>query len=273
MGEVAYLKEYQQHSKALELVKSAGGLATINEQKLAKIEAMLPAVDRENHTAGRGNTQTTNQLMTLTMMSDSPYRRIRQCLAQIESKRSAIEETAFSLKKEQIKIKRLRATNDELDAVEADELEHKLYRSRDYIDAAYKELAVFLETKQEIQEAHNIPDDWDERDAELAEIDNHIKMAFRQAHRDMMNTGRIGLGNMEYLEQFGIHPQTAQRIIANYIQEEEKMIDEGQMPTVNRLYSFLDKMAETFHNAHEDVLNRIGIKELIKDEYLYLENK
>jgi hypothetical protein len=194
-------------------------------------------------------------------------------LAQIESKRSAIEETAFSLKKEQIKIKRLRATNDELDAVEADELEHKLYRSRDYIDAAYKELAVFLETKQEIQEAHNIPDDWDERDAELAEIDNHIKMAFRQAHRDMMNTGRIGLGNMEYLEQFGIHPQTAQRIIANYIQEEEKMIDEGQMPTVNRLYSFLDKMAETFHNAHEDVLNRIGIKELIKDEYLYLENK
>ena len=28
------------------------------------------------------------------------------------------------------------------------------------------------------------------RDAEEAEIDHHIKQAFRQAHRDMVNTGQ-----------------------------------------------------------------------------------
>ena len=89
----------------------------------------------------------------------------------------------------------------------------------------------------------------------------------------MVNTGRIGLGNMEYLEQYGIHIQTATKVIADYIAGEDKMISEGKMPTVRHLYAFLDRMAETFHDAHKDVLNRIGIKELIKDEFLYLEDK
>ena len=54
-------------------------------------------IDRVNHTAGRSNTQTTNQLMTLTMMTDSPYRRLRQCMSQIERKRSALEESYFKM--------------------------------------------------------------------------------------------------------------------------------------------------------------------------------
>ena len=51
------------------------------------------------------------------------------------------------------------------------------------------------------------------------------------------------------------------------------MIASGKMPTVKHLYAFLDRMAETFHDAHKDVMKRIGIKELIKEEFLYLEDK
>ena len=143
----------------------------------------------------------------------------------------------------------------------------------DYIDCAFKEFATIQCAYDEIRESHNIPETWDERDAEEAEIDHHIRQAFRQAHRDMVNQGRIGLGNMEYMEQYGIHIQTATKIIADYIVKEDKMIAEGKMPTVKHLYDFLDKMAETFHDAHKAVMNRIGIKELIKDEFLYLEKK
>ncbi len=75
------------------------------------------------------------------------------------------------------------------------------------------------------------------------------------------------------MEQYGIHIQTATKIIADYIAGEDKMIAEGNMPTVNHLYAFLDRMAYTFHDAHKDVMKRIGIKELIKDEFLYLEDK
>ena len=263
----------EEHKSHLALQESVGGLATITDEKLAIISQKMVAIDRANNTAGRSETQTTNQLMTLTMLTDSPYRRLRQCLAQIEKKRSALDEAYFKMKKKQVLIKQWYEKGDEMSVLKAQEAEHSLMRSKNYIDGAFKEIATFQCAYDEIREAHNIPENWDERDAEEAEIDHHIKQAFRQAHRDMVNTGRIGLGNMEYMEQYGIHLQTATKVIADYIAGEDKMISEGKMPTVRHLYAFLDRMAETFHDAHKDVLNRIGIKELIKDEFLYLEDK
>ena len=255
------------------LQKSVGGLTTITDEKLAVIAKKMVEIDRANHTAGRSNTQNTNQLMSLTMMTDSPYRRLRQCMSQIENKRGALDEAYFKMKKQQIEIKDWYEEGSELSVINAQEAEHQMLRSKDYIDGAFKEIAVFQCAYDEIREAHNIPENWDERDAEEAEIDHHIKQAFRQAHRDMVKTGRIGLGNMEYMEQYGIHIQTATKIIADYIASEEKMIAEGKFPTVNQLYAFLDRMAEMFHDAHKDVMKRIGIKDLIKEDFLYLENK
>jgi len=194
-------------------------------------------------------------------------------MSQIERKRSALEESYFKMQKQKVLMKNWYEKGDELSVIKAREAESKMIRQKDYIDAAFKEIATFQCAYDEIRESHNIPEKWDERDAEEAEIDHHIKQAFRQAHRDMVNTGRIGLGNMEYMEQYGIHIQTATKIIADYITNEEKMIAEGKLPTVKHLYAFLDKMAETFHDAHKDVMDRIGIKELIKEEFLYLEKK
>ena len=255
------------------LQKSVGGLTTITDEKLAVIAKKMVEIDRANHTAGRSNTQNTNQLMSLTMMTDSPYRRLRQCMSQIENKRGALDEAYFKMKKQQIEIKDWYEEGSELSVINAQEAEHQMLRSKDYIDGAFKEIAVFQCAYDEIREAHNIPENWDERDAEEAEIDHHIKQAFRQAHRDMVSNGRIGLGNMEYMEQYGIHVQTATKMIYDYIISEDKMIAEGKLPTVNQLYAFLDKMADTFHDAHKDVMKRIGIKDLIKEEFLYLENK
>ena len=267
---VTQLSEYKGFQA---LQKSVGGLATITDEKLAVIAEKMVAIDRANHTAGRSQTQTTNQLMSLTMMTDSPYRRLRQCMSQIERKRTALEESYFKMQKKQLQIKLWYEKGDEMSVVRAKEAESGMIRQKDYIDAAFKEIATFQCAYDEIRESHNIPENWDEKDAELAEIDHHIKQAFRQAHRDMVNTGRIGLGNMEYLEQYGIHIQTATKIIADYIASEDEMISEGKLPTVRHLYAFLDRMAETFHDAHKDVMNRIGIKELIKEDFLYLENK
>ena len=86
-----------EHQSHLALQESVGGLATITNEKLAIISQKMVAIDRANNTAGRSNTQTTNQLMTLTMMTDSPYRRLRQCLSQIEKKRIALEESYFKM--------------------------------------------------------------------------------------------------------------------------------------------------------------------------------
>jgi hypothetical protein len=267
---VTQLSEYKGFQA---LQKSVGGLATITDKKLAIIAEKMVEIDRVNHTAGRSQTQTTNQLMSLTMMTDSPYRRLRQCMSQIEKKRTALEESYFKMQKSKVLIKQWYEKGDEISVIKAQEAESRMIRQKDYIDGAFKEIATFQCAYDEIRESHNIPEKWDERDAEEAEIDHHIKQAFRQAHRDMVNTGRIGLGNMEYMEQYGIHLQTATKVIADYIAGEDKMIASGKMPTVKHLYAFLDRMAETFHDAHKDVMQRIGIKELIKEEFLYLEDK
>jgi len=262
-----------EHKSHLALQESVGGLATITNEKLEIISKKMVAIDRANNTAGRSETQTTNQLMTLTMLTDSPYRRLRQCLAQIEKKRGALDETYFRMKKKQVLIKQWYEKGDEMSVLKAQEAEHALMRSKNYIDGAFKEIATFQCAYDEIRESYNIPENWDERDAEEAEIDHHIKQAFRQSHREMVGSGCITSGNMEYLEQYGIHIQTATRLIADYIASEDEMIAKGQMPTVAHLYAFLDRMAETFHDAHKTVMQRIGIKELVKEEFLYLEKK
>jgi tetrahydrodipicolinate N-succinyltransferase len=262
-----------QEKKGMELVNSVGGLATIGNKHIEKINKKMIEIDRANHTVGRTNTQTTNQLMTLTMTSSSAYRRLRQCLSQIEKKRQALDEAFFKMKKNVVLIKRWKEKGDELSLIKAEEKEHSIQRSKDYIDGAFKEIAVFQSAYEDIRISNNIPENWDEKDAEEAEIEHHIKQAFRQAHRDMVNNGTIGVGNMEYLEQYGIHIQTAQHILFNYIAEENKMIESGQFPTINRLYKFLDKMVEMFSKSHKSVLNDMGIKKLIKEEYLYKEKK
>ena len=246
-------------------------LAVIDSKKLAKISQRMVEIDRANLTAGKKNTQVTSQLMTLTMMCDAPYRRLRQVLAQIEKTRNAIEENIFNLRKKKVELRRLRESDDELDIIEGDHIEHGMQRGKIYLEGALKELAMFQETYDEIKKTHNIPDDWDEVNMEKEEIANHIRMAFRNGVRNIMTGGALGNGTLEYLEQFGIHPQTAHKMIAGYIEKTNKLIEEGRAPTVDHLYEFLDYCAETFQDAHKAVMKRIGIEELIKDEYLYQE--
>ena len=256
-----------------QLQQSVAGLATITDKKLAVISEKMVEMDRANHTTGRSQTQTTNQLMTLTMMSDSPYRNLRQCLSNIEKKRNALDEAFFEMKKKKVEIAQWYEDGSEMCVVKAQEAEHNMLRQKDYIDGAFKEIATFQCAYDDIKESHNIPDDWDEKAAEEEEITHHLRTAFKQSHRQMVSTGRIDVGNMEYLEQFGVHVQTATQLIGDYIKTEDEMIAEGKYPTVTHLYDFLDKMVALFQDSHKQVMTRIGIKDLIRDEFLYLENK
>tara|TARA_R100000656_G_scaffold103823_1_gene75618 strand:+ start:1059 stop:1850 length:792 start_codon:yes stop_codon:yes gene_type:complete len=249
------------------------GMATMTPNKIAKIRERMVEMDRANQSLGRKNTQTMNQLMTLTMLTESPYRMMRQCLTQIEKKRTAIEDSHFSAMTNTVNIKQLREKGDELSVIEAAKMEHGQSRHMIYIEGALKEIAVFQEAYDEIRKNHNIPENWDERDAELAEIRHHLRQAFRQSHRDMILTGTITQGNAEYLEQYGIHLQTARNVIAKYIATCEKLIEEGDVPNINHLYEFLDKVVEIFGNEYKHVMAHIGIDDLVRQEYLYRSNK
>ena len=58
-----------EHKSHLALQESVGGLATITDEKLAIISQKMVAIDRANNTAGRSETQTTNQLIDFVLLA------------------------------------------------------------------------------------------------------------------------------------------------------------------------------------------------------------
>ncbi len=83
---------YKEISKFLIEELPSYSLVSLTPKTLAKISDRMLEIDRAINVTGRSDTQTTNQLMTLNMLSDSPYRSLRQCLAQIEDRKKALEQ-------------------------------------------------------------------------------------------------------------------------------------------------------------------------------------
>ena len=85
----------------------------------------------------------------------------------------------------------------------------------------------------------------------------------------MTLNGSISQGNAEYLQQYGVHLQTAKNFIGKYIATCEKMLEEGLVPTINHYYEFLDGVVEVFGEEYKKVLNHIGVDNLIRQELLF----
>lgn len=256
----------------LAIQEISSGLTTMTCDKLAKLDQRMVEINRASKAFSKKNTQTTSQLMTITMLNDAPYRRLRQCCAEIQKKKDALVEIYFKHKKKKLEIAEWEKEDTPLNAILIEEAKYSIQSSKDNIDSALKEIAVFQEVYDEIKATHNIPDDWDERDMEDGEIEHHLKMIFRLCFKDVVHQGRLGMGTMEYLEQYGLHAMTCFDLTLQYVNSVDELMKKKEgMPTVNSLYDWLDEMAETFKDAHKDVLKRIGIQSLIKDEYLYME--
>ena len=241
------------------------------QKSLEKIANRLPELARALNTTGRRNTQTTSQLMTLNMAGDEPYRHLRQILVQIEKKKTSLEELAFKYRKDEIRKEKLLEKDDELARLSAQEIDCRMIRSRVYIEGAVKEIGMFQDVYDEIREAHGIPENWGELDREKGEIRHHIKMGFRMAFQEIMAHGMVGRGSAEYLEQFGVNPQGARKHLQDYIIANEEMLKNGQEPTIEHFHKFLDAMGDKYKDAHKANMKRIGIKNLIHDDFIFRE--
>jgi len=143
-----------------------------------------------------------------------------------------------------------------------------------YLEGALKEIASFQSAYKQICKNKGIPENWDERDFEKAEVRHHVRMAFLHAYRDMMAHGRLGMGTLEYLQQFGVNPQTALRLTARHIQGEQASIEESEdgnikVPAYEMLEEWLDNMENMFAEAYLQVINRIGLDSIHDDWYMY----
>ena len=270
----------QEHSSTqIDRVRRIGlditDLPTMTPEKISKIADKMVEIDRGINTLGKNNTHHTSQLMTLNMISAAPYRRLRQCITEIKSKRDALSEHYFRFKKEQLKIDKWKeeaAQGDELASIEVEQAAHNFNEARVYIEGALKELAVFQQAYEEIRVKNNIPVNWDEEDAEKDEIRHHIRQAFRQAFRDVTLTNQVSQGNAEYLEQYGIHLMTATTVIRSYVKHQEEEIEKGNLPTINTFYEFLDNCYELFGEEYIKVMKHIGLEKIVRPDLLYKHN-
>jgi len=259
--------ELQLSENVLDSLLPADG--SISKEGLQKICNRLPELERGKKAVGRKNSQTTSTLMTMTMIADSPYRQMKQCLSQIDNKRNALIESYFNTQKNKVKIAKWEESDNELDKVKAEEAKVQIEQAKVYAENAMKEIGMYQDIYDEIRESHNIPVDWDEEDYEASEIQHAIRMSFRQAIQNLMATDKIAISTVEYWEQFGIHPMVGEKLTREYMMSVRNEMNDGKLPSVQSMHLFLDQMVETFKDEHKHSLKRIGVDAIVNHSYIY----
>lgn len=257
--------------------KYLGELKIFDNTRLELIANNMPEINRASNSFGRTNSQFIDKLMSLTMISYSPYRYLHQCLSKIESRRQALSQHQFKLKRELLEIEKINnKLSDDPDNKELLlDLEEKIVNIQDsilYIEGALKEILVYQDAYNEIKSSNNIPDNWDELDFERSEIKHHIKMAFLNGIKDIISSNKLNHGTVEYLIQLGINPILANVLISSYVTNTLNIISEKQYPNIKHLDEFLEQMYNTFSESYKDQLSIIGLKKLITEEALFLDN-
>ena len=242
---------------------------SISKEGLQKIYNRLPELERTKKAVGRKNSQTTATLMTMPMLADSPYRQMKQCLSQINNKRNALIESYFRNKKKQVRLKKWEESDEEMDAIRAEEAKVEIEQGKVHAENAMKEIGMYQDIYDQIRITHGIPVDWDEEDFEKQEIDHALRMSFRQAIQNLQATGRIAISTSEYWEQFGVHPVVGEKLVRDYLDGVQNEINQGKFPSVKSMHLFLDKMVKTFREEYRHSLTRIGVDAIVTHQYAY----
>ena len=240
------------------------------QSKILSLTKSLPEFKHSKKMFGRTNSQYTSQLMSLTMLGDGPYHFMKQCSAQIDNKVAALQGIYFNMKKQVYKIKRWEKKGDEYSLILAEEARVNLITIEDGISHALREIQMYKDAYEDIREQHGIDENWDEADFNKLEEENHIRMAFRLALRQLMESGRLERSASEYMESNGIHPMSAERVTRQYHEEVIQLLDEGKAPSVKHFHNFLDNMVEMFKGSYKDTMDRIGIKDIIRETSVLL---
>ncbi|GAF73166.1 unnamed protein product, partial [marine sediment metagenome] len=226
----------------------------------------------------------------LTLSEITPSRNIRQLAAQIERKRSAIEEGQYKLRKSLIKRERLLLKLETLDGTDRkteldrlsiendlDHMENGITGSTIHVEAALKELLMYQEAYASIVEAFDLTN-WDESDFEKAEEEYNMKRCFLQLFQNIQSTNAVGGGESEWLYQLGLPADKIEHEVRRFIQLRQlKLQDElkknGEFEKENNFETldFIDKLYSKYKGTSIEMLKRKGINFQSIKEITYCE--
>lgn len=243
-------------------------LKVINKEKMDLIIKGATEINDKVYNLSKGTSQVSRKLQSMSMLfpATATYRVIAQVMAQIEKKQSALKENYFKMRENIIELKKLQHELEESDnefdkqllEIKIEKLNIGIADSMSYYEAALKEIGFLTEMYEEIKQNKNIPDEWDEKDYEEHDIVANVMGAFRNGYRDVFQSGRLGMGTMEYFEQYGISLEEALHEIRQYIAQCDAMKQNGQIPDFNHMMGWLKLMGAKYRDNYKKMAKEIG---------------
>ena len=234
----------------------------INPQAVALVNEFLPELDEKTKFFDRNNSQSTLSMMSLTMLNGhSPHRMLRQVLAETEKRKMALAEAQVGHAKALKKIEKLQeklfldpddnVVNAKLRAafVSIEMMESK-------INGSFKDIATLITAYNNLKENYGI-EDWSEEEFEESEKKHHVRRGFELMYRNLMDGGRASTATIEYMQQYGVHPQVGFAEVQGYIAVVNELLNKQQIPHSNHLEEFLDAMAEKYYKEADKTTERI----------------
>ena len=244
----------------------------INEAAVEKVSRHLPELDEKTKAFGSQNTQTTITMMTLTMLGgQSTYRMLRQILAEVEKRKGALTESQVGHAKLIREIKKLEAlTDDPVQAAKYRKACVNMVSLENKINGSFKDIATLIDAYNNIKETKGVSDEWDEVAFEKEEKKHHVRRCFEMMYRNLLDGGRVATSTIEYMQQFGVHPQICQKEVSGYIAYTDDRIQSGEVLHANDLEEFLDEMGKKYWEGADKTSERLfGKKNFANKDFMY----
>ena len=244
----------------------------INEAAVEKVSQYLPELDTKTKAFGSQNSQTTISMMTLTMLGgQSPFRMLRQILAEVEKRKGALSDSQVSHAKLVREIKRLEdQIDDPVNAAKYRKACVSITTLEQKINGSFADIATLIDAYNNIKATQGISDDWDEEAFEDAEKRHHVRRCFEMMYRNLLDGGRVSTSTIDYMQQIGVHPQICQKEVQGYILYTEERIVGGEVLHANDLENFLDEMGEKYWEGADKTSERLfGKKNFANKDFMY----
>ena len=244
----------------------------INEAAVERVSQYLPELDTKTKAFGSQNSQTTISMMTLTMLGgQSPFRMLRQILAEVEKRKGALSESQVNHAKLVREIKKLEdQTDDPVQAARYRKACVNITTLENKINGSFADIATLIDAYNNIKETRGISDEWDETSFEDAEKQHHVRRCFEMMYRNLLDGGRVQTSTIEYMQQFGVHPQICQKEVAGYIAYTQDRIEQGEVLHANDLEDFLDEMGDKYWEGADKTSERLfGKKNFANKDFMY----
>ena len=234
----------------------------INPQAVALVNEFLPELDEKTKFFDRNNSQSTLSMMSLTMLNGhSPHRMLRQVLAETEKRKMALAEAQVGHAKALRNIEKLQdklfldPDNNVVSAkLRAAFVSIEMMESK--INGSFKDIATLITAYNNLKENYGI-EDWSEEEFEESEKKHHVRRGFELMYRNLMDGGRASTATIEYMQQYGVHPQVGFAEVQGYIAVVNELLSKQQIPHSNHLEEFLDAMAEKYYKEADKTTERI----------------